>query len=35
VVLVTHDSAIAARAQRVATMKDGYLSVALARKTAE
>ncbi|MGH3221056.1 MAG: ABC transporter ATP-binding protein [Streptosporangiaceae bacterium] len=30
VVLVTHDSAIAARAQRVATMKDGYLSVAFA-----
>jgi putative ABC transport system ATP-binding protein len=29
-VLVTHDSAIAARAQRVATMSDGYLSVALA-----
>jgi putative ABC transport system ATP-binding protein len=30
VVLVTHDSAIAGHAQRVATMKDGYLSVALA-----
>jgi putative ABC transport system ATP-binding protein len=30
VVLVTHDSVIAGRAQRVATMKDGYLSVALA-----
>jgi putative ABC transport system ATP-binding protein len=29
-VLVTHDSAIAARAQRLATMNDGYLSVALA-----
>jgi putative ABC transport system ATP-binding protein len=27
VVLVTHDSAIAGRAQRVATMKDGHLSV--------
>jgi putative ABC transport system ATP-binding protein len=26
-VLVTHDSAIASRAQRVATMKDGHLSV--------
>jgi putative ABC transport system ATP-binding protein len=30
VVLVTHDSAIAARAQRVANMKDGCLPVALA-----
>jgi putative ABC transport system ATP-binding protein len=30
VVLVTHDSVIAGRAQRIATMKDGYLSVALA-----
>jgi putative ABC transport system ATP-binding protein len=30
VVLVTHDSVTAGRAQRVATMKDGYLSVALA-----
>jgi putative ABC transport system ATP-binding protein len=29
-VLVTHDSAIADRAQRVASMHDGYLSVALA-----
>ena len=29
-VLVTHDSAIAGCAQRVATMNDGYLSVALA-----
>ncbi len=29
VVLVTHDSAVARRAQRIATMKDGYLSVAL------
>jgi putative ABC transport system ATP-binding protein len=29
-VLVTHDSAIAGRAQRVATMNDGYLSVAFA-----
>jgi putative ABC transport system ATP-binding protein len=29
-VLVTHDSAVAARAQRLATMKDGYLSIALA-----
>jgi len=26
-VLVTHDSAIASRAQRIATMKDGRLSV--------
>jgi putative ABC transport system ATP-binding protein len=29
-VLVTHDSAIAGRAQRVATMNDGHLAVALA-----
>jgi putative ABC transport system ATP-binding protein len=29
-VLVTHDSAVAARAQRLATMRDGYLSIALA-----
>jgi predicted ABC-type transport system involved in lysophospholipase L1 biosynthesis ATPase subunit len=29
-VLVTHDSAIAGCAERVATMNDGYLSVALA-----
>jgi putative ABC transport system ATP-binding protein len=29
-VLVTHDSAIAGRAQRLATMNDGYLCVALA-----
>jgi putative ABC transport system ATP-binding protein len=31
-VLVTHDSAIAGRAQRVAAMKDGRLSIALARE---
>jgi len=29
-VLVTHDTAIAARAQRIATMKDGHLSIAIA-----
>ena len=29
-VLITHDSAIAARAERVATMRDGFLSVAFA-----
>jgi putative ABC transport system ATP-binding protein len=29
-VLVTHDSAIAGRAQRVATMNDGHLAIALA-----
>jgi putative ABC transport system ATP-binding protein len=29
-VLVTHDSAVAARAQRLATMKDGHLSIAVA-----
>jgi len=31
-VLITHDSAIAARAERVATMRDGFLSVAFAPK---
>jgi putative ABC transport system ATP-binding protein len=31
-VLVTHDAAIAGRAQRVAAMKDGRLSIALARE---